>query len=408
MKLFVIGMNYAPEQTGIAPFTTELCEHLARHGHTVTVATTFPHYPEWKTDARYATKYAHTETRNGVTLKRKLVFLPKRASALQRILYDTSLGLGAMISGLRGGGYDLILGVAPPIQVGVTARLLARRYKIPYVLWLQDLALEAATSVGMMRESALLRLARRLERWTYAGASRILVIAQSFVTNLSRKGVADSKLRYLPNWVDAEFIGGVENGNGFRRSVGLSDDAFIVMHAGNMGAKQQLQNVLDAARELTPQSGIAFVLAGEGSEKPGLMERAQRSDLRNVYFLPLVPRQELPHLMATADLLVLNQHPEMVEGVIPSKLLTYMAAGRPVVVAAHPDSEAARQVRAAGCGILVEPNQPVALARAVMQLAHDPAARVRFGQQGQSFVVKHFSREHLLRAYESELLSVIG
>lgn len=408
MKLLIIGMNYAPEQTGIAPFTTELCEHLARHGHTVTVATTFPHYPEWKTAARYAGMYALTETRNGVLLKRKWVFLPKRASTLQRVLYDTSLGLGALVSGLRGGSYDLILGVAPPIQVGVTARLLARRYNIPYVLWLQDLALEAATSVGLMRESALLRFARRLERWTYAGASQVIVIAASFAENLSRKGVSESRLRYLPNWVDAEFIGGVENGNGFRRSVGLSDDSFIVMHAGNMGAKQQLQNVLDAARELISQPEIAFVLAGEGSEKPGLMELAQRSDLRNVYFLPLVPRQELPHLMATADLLVLNQHPEMVEGVIPSKLLTYMAAGRPVVVAAHPDSEAARQVRAAGCGILVEPNQPVALARAVIQLAHDPAARVRFGQQGRSFVVKHFARERLLRAYESELLSVIG
>ncbi|MCC7162375.1 MAG: WcaI family glycosyltransferase [Anaerolineae bacterium] len=408
MKLLVIGMNYAPEQTGIAPFTTELCEHLTRRGHTVTVATTFPHYPEWKTHECYAGMFAHTERRNGVTLKRKWVMLPRRASALGRVLYDTLLGLGALLSGLPGGQYDLILGVAPPIQVGVAARLLARRHGVPYVMWVQDLALEAAMSVGMMRASALVRAAKRVEQWTYDGAARVLVVARSFMENLAHKGVPDAKLRYLPDWVDAKFIGGGTNGNGFRRSVGLDDDSFVVLHSGNMGAKQQLQNVLNAARELGSQPNIAFVLVGEGSEKDGLITHARRDGLRNVLFLPLVPRDELPHLMATADLLVLNQHPDMVEGVIPSKLLTYMAAARPIVVAAHPDSEAARQVQAAGCGVWVEPNQPKALAHAVSELARDPAARQRLGERGRQFVGEYFSRERLLRAYETELLSVTG
>lgn len=407
MNLLVIGMNYAPEQTGIAPFTTELCEDLVRHGHSVTVATTFPHYPEWKTHAPYASKRALTEHGNGVTIKRKWVFIPKRASTIQRVMYDTCLGVGTLLSGLAGGNYDLILGVTPPIQVGVTARLLAQRYKVPYVLWVQDLALEAAVSVGMMHASAFLRVAKRVEQWTYDGAARIFVIARSFESNLVRKGVAESKLRYLPDWVDAKFIGGVTNGNGFRRSVGLREDSFIVMHSGNMGAKQQLQNVLGAAQELKPEQDIAFVLVGEGSEKSELMANARRDELRNVFFLPLVPREELPYLMSTADLLVLNQHPDIVEGVIPSKLLTYMASARPVVVAAHPDSEAARQVRAAGCGVWVEPNQPKALAWAVMKLARDPAARQRLGEHGRRFVEKYFAREQILRAFETELVGVL-
>ncbi len=407
MKLLVIGMNYAPEQTGIAPFTTELCEDLARHGHSVTVATTFPHYPEWKIHSSYAGKRAMTEIRNGVTVKRTWVLLPKRASTLRRVMYDSLLGLGTLVSGLSCGSYDLILGVTPPIQVGVTARLLARRYGVPYVLWVQDLALEAAVSVGMMHASPMLRAAKRVEQWTYEGAARVFVIAQSFKSNLARKGVAESKLRYLPDWVDADSIGSARNGNGFRRAAGLADDSFIVMHSGNMGAKQQLENVLGAAQELKPQKEIAFVLVGEGSEKGELMAHARRDELQNVFFLPLVPREELPYLMSTADLLVLNQHPDIVEGVIPSKLLTYMASARPVVVAAHPDSEAARQVRAAGCGIWVEPNQPKALALAVMRLARDPETRRRLGQDGRRFVEKNFARQELLRAFESELTGVL-
>lgn len=408
MNLLVIGMNYAPEPTGIAPYTTELCEFLSLRGHRVTVATTFPHYPEWKTHRVYAGKWMLTEIRSGVTVKRKAVFLPQHAATWRRILYDTSLGLGALLSGVRGGGFDLVLGVAPPIQAGVTARLLSGLKGVPYVLWIQDLALEAAMSVGMMRDSAALRAARRLEKWTYARASKLIVISHGFVENLRSKGVPESAICYLPDWVDTNFIGATEHGNGFRRAHGLRDDAFVVLHSGNMGAKQSLQNVLHAAAQLRQQSEIAFVLAGDGSRKKELMEQAQREHLDNVYFLPLVPRSELPHLMASADLLLLNQHPHVIEAVIPSKLLTYMAAARPVVVAAHPDSEASRQVRAAECGIWVAANQPQQLADAVVGLARDGRTRNLLGQRGREFVTENFARERLLYAHERELLQVLN
>src|SRR5581483_3812118 len=220
MNLLVIGMNYAPETTGIAPYTTELCEYLVQRGHKVTVATTFPHYPEWKTHDAYAGKWAFTEQRNGVTLYRKAVFLPKRASARHRILYDTSLGVGAFFSGIRADGFDLILGIEPPIQAGIAARLLAARKRSRYVLLVKDLALEAAASVGMLHEGAALRVARRLEAWAYAGAQRIIVISQSFLENLKRKGVAESKLVYLPDWVSLHSLNGATRDNGFRRAHG--------------------------------------------------------------------------------------------------------------------------------------------------------------------------------------------
>lgn len=408
MNLLVIGMNYAPEPTGIAPYTTELCEFLSLRGHRVTVATTFPHYPEWKTHRAYAGRWMLTEMRSGVTVKRKAVFLPGRAATWQRILYDTSLGLGALLSGLRGGKFDLVLGIAPPVQAGVTARLLSGLMRVPYVLWIQDLALEAAMSVGMMHDSTALRAARRLEKWTYARASKLIVISRGFVENLRSKGVLESAISYLPGWVDTHFMGATPNGNGFRRAHALRDDAFVVLHSGNMGAKQHLQNVLSAAAQLRPQSEIAFVLVGDGSQKKDLMAQAQREHLDNVHFLPLVPRVELPHLMASADLLLLNQHPDVIEAVIPSKLLTYMAAARPVLVAAHPDSEASRQVRAAKCGVWVAANQPKALANAVVGLARDERMRNLLGQRGRAFVTRNFARDTLLHAHERELLTVLN
>lgn len=407
MNLFVIGMNYAPEHTGIAPYTTELCEYLTRRGHHVTVATTFPHYPEWKTHAAYLGKRARTEIQNGVTLKRRAVYLPKHPSARERILYDSSLAAGAWVSGVRENKIDLILGIEPPIQVGVVARLLAMQKRVPYVLWVQDLALEAAMAVGMMQDNAAIRAARRMEQWGYQGAARVAVISAGFMENLERKGVPREKLVLMPDWVDANFIGANVHVNGFRQAHGLATNALLVLHSGNMGAKQQLENVLRAAERLQAQSDIEFVLVGDGLQKQELIKHAQRANLHNVKFMPLVPHEDLPKLMAAADILLLNQHPDVVDAVIPSKLLTYMAAARPVVVAAHPESEAARQVRAANGGVWVQANEPEALANTVLQLAHDPQTRTRLGEQGRAFVRQNFSREPLLRAFEETLTSLV-
>src|SRR5438552_1707065 len=183
MKLLMLCMNYAPESTGIAPFTTALSQELVRRGHQVTVATTFPHYPEWQTYEPYRGKWFLTETLDGVTVRRTRIYLPKRAGALERVLYDSSLGIGNFLVGLRVRDADLILVVEPPIQAGVIGRLLAAVKGMPYVIWIQDLALEAAVSVGMMHPSFAMRMAQRLESWAHTGAGKIYVISQGFLEN---------------------------------------------------------------------------------------------------------------------------------------------------------------------------------------------------------------------------------
>lgn len=404
MRLVLLCMNYAPETTGIAPFTTGLCEYLGARGHQVTVATTFPHYPRWRTQAPYQGRWLSHETRNGVTIRRSRVRVPRRASTRERIAYDTSLAVGALATGLRVGQVDLVLAVEPPIQVGASARLLAAACGVPYVVWVQDLALEAALSVGMIKSNLALRLAGRLEAWAYAAAERVLVISTRFAGNLERKGVAPDRLVYLPNWVDTDEMLAAD-GSELRRAHGVPADAILVLHSGNMGAKQQLENVLAAAGQLRAHAGIVFWLVGDGSSRDALQDKAERAGLSNVRFLPLQPRATVPSLMAAADILVLNQHPGIVDAVIPSKLLTYMAGGRPVLVAAHYDSEASRLVRMAGSGVWVPPGHPGALAAAVLELAADRQARAELGACGRAFVREHFARESVLADYEAWLLA---
>lgn len=403
MNVLVMGMNYAPESTGIAPFTTALCQELVKRGHQVTVATTFPHYPEWRTYEPYRGKWFLTETLDGVTIRRTRVYLPKRASTVERVLYDSSLGIGNFLAGLGVRDLDLIFIVEPPIQAGVMGRALGALKGVPYVIWVQDLALEAAISVGMMRRSFAMRMAQRLEDWAHAGARKIYVISQGFFENLQGKAIPLSKLEYQPDWVDEDALEIARDETVFRKTHGICEQSVMVLHSGNMGVKQNLENVLEAAVRLRTTSEICFVMVGDGLQKNALVDFARQKNLENVHFLPLQPRELVPQMMAAADIVLVNQHPALVEAVIPSKLLTYMAATRPIIIAAHPDSEAARLVGAGECGVVVAPDQPDALAQAIVALAADPQRRAALGEQGRAYVMKNFARGPRLNSFEASL-----
>jgi colanic acid biosynthesis glycosyl transferase WcaI len=407
VNLLVMGMNYAPEKTGIGPFTAELCEHLAENGHSVFVATTFPHYPEWEIHDLYRGKRFLREERNGVDVCRGYTYLPGKPNAWQRILYDTSLAISTFLSGLMIGDVDVILAVGPPVQLGATAWLLSKIRGASFIFQLQDLAVDAAIAVGMLENPSLIRLAHFLEDFVYRKAEDILVICQGFAENLQDRGVPGSKIHVISNWVDTTFIRPMDGNNVFRHAHGLDDDLFVILHAGNMGAKQGLDNAILAAGQLGDHDDTIFLLIGDGSDKARLVGMAARESIFNVRFLPLQPRDVLPHMLSAADVLLLNQRADVVDMVIPSKLLTYMAAGRPIVAAVHPESEAAKYIRRAQCGLVVQPESPGELADAICQIRSDPERADRLGRSARVFAEENFARDRVLRWYE-EFFSRVG
>src|SRR5450759_3808828 len=210
MRILLMGINYAPEVVGIGPYTTELAEHFAASGHEFSVLTGFPYYPHWEFDAAYRRKRPFTVERiKGVRVVRSPMLLPgSRHSTFRRILFDSSLAVTSLLASAGIGTLDLVICVSPPLQLGVTAWLIARSRGARLVLHLQDLVPDAALSVGMMSEGRAVRLARRLERFVYSRADRITVISQGFFDNLVAKGVPERKVTVLPNWVDTRLFGG--------------------------------------------------------------------------------------------------------------------------------------------------------------------------------------------------------
>jgi colanic acid biosynthesis glycosyl transferase WcaI len=401
MRVLVIGINYAPEKISVAPFTTGLCEHLAAQGNEVTVVTAFPYYPEWRVWDSYRGSCYRREFVNGVKIHRVAHYVPRKPSSLiQRLTYDISFTVSSFIAALFTSQCDIIYCSCPPPTVALAAYLLGKIKGVPYAIKLTDLASDAALATGIMKPGLGIRAARVIEGFTYRRALAVICLCRGFIDRLKERGVNEKKLFLIPDWGDTENIRPCEDDFTFRLANQLSREKFLVFHTGNMGKKQYLINVLNAAERTRAETDVGWVLVGQGEERKNLECEVSRRDLANIKMLPLQPAEILRQMYSTADLLLLNQVAGIEDAVIPSKLLTYMAAGRPVVAAVSEKSEAARQILLANCGVVVPAEDPQALADAVLALRRNPVLRKELGANGRAYAEAHFTRVRVLREYD--------
>jgi colanic acid biosynthesis glycosyl transferase WcaI len=339
------------------------------------------------------------EERNGVSVRRSYVHVPGTSSTLKRIMYDTSFTLSSFISSLFVPNIDAILCVSPPLQLGVTGYLLSKIKGARFFLQLVDLVPDAAIALGMLENKRAIRVARVLEKFAYQRAEQIIVICQGFSDNIIAKGVPREKVHVFSDWIDTAFVRPIDQGNDFRSLHDLDPRSFVVLYSGNLGVKQGLPTLVEAARRLRHHEDIVFLIVGDGMLKDFLVHQVAHEDLRNVRFLPVQRMDAVPSMLSAADVLALPQKAEVVDIVIPSKLLTYMAGGRPIVGSVHPQSEAGRVVRRAEAGLVTPPGDSSAFADAVLSLHRDRALAARLGANARRFAEQHFARDRVLSRY---------
>ncbi len=401
MRILVLGINYVPEKTSVAPFTTGLCEHLAALGHRVTVVTAFPYYPEWRVWDGYRGELYRREFIRGVDVRRVRHFVPRKPSKLlHRLAYDLSFTFAAFFAALFAGQCDLIYCSCPPPAVAFAAWLLSFLKRAPFVMKLTDLASDAALSTGIVKNSMFLRLARSFEKFTCSKAFAVVCLCQGFIDRLRERGVAHEKLHLIPDWGNTAPVPSATQEPSFRHAHSIPPGVFLAMHTGNMGKKQDLQNLVRAAQLSRQDSGLLWLLVGEGEERAALEQEISRHELGNIRLLPLQPPEAVSQMYAAADALLPHQRSAVEDAVIPSKLLTYMSSGRAVLAAVSHRSEAARQVRCADCGLLVCAEDPDALLGGVNELRRAPALRRRLGRNGRAYAEAHFTKERVLQSYE--------
>jgi colanic acid biosynthesis glycosyl transferase WcaI len=401
MRILVLGINYTPEKTAIGPFTTGLCEHLAGKGHEVTVVTGFPCYPEWKVHEGYRGHLYQREHIGNVDVRRVWHFVPSRASNLfQRLAHDLTFTWSAFFAALFTRNFDVVYCSFPPPTLGLTAYVLAKLHRKPYVIKLPDLASDAALATGILREGFAIRIARAIERFAYRNADVVVCLCEPFIERLVSRGIERQKLQLISDWGDTQGVYPIADATAFRTANGLSAGQFLVMHTGNMGKKQDLMNLVRAAELSKDITNLVWLLVGQGEERTAIEEGIRQRQLKNIRLLPLQPAKSLAEMYSAADVLVLNQRAAVVDAVIPSKLLTYMAAGRTVLAATNDKSESARYIERAQCGLTVPPEDPNALVEAVLSLQADADLRKRLGANGRAYVERHFTKEKVLQEYD--------
>lgn len=368
-RVLLYAMNYKPELIGCGRYTGEIGDFIASQATPLTVVTTPPHYPGWAARDGYANRYV-TETADGVTVIRCPLGLSKNMKGFGRIWAPLSFALSSMpvvMWRILRDRPTHVLCIEPTVIGAPAALLAAKCVGARTILHVQDLEMDAAFAVGHVKGGLIKSAAFAFEKIVLKMFDDIVTISHKMAEKLGEKGVRPDKLHLIRNWVDSSKIFPQKGPNGFRQELGLSNNDFVVLYAGNIGVKQALNLVMDSAAQLV-DTPIRFVIAGDGPEKAALVAR----NAGNVTFLPLQPEDRLNDLLNLADVHVLPQLESAADLVLPSKLGGILASGKALVAMADLDTELA--IFLGNDAVLVPPGDVTKMSDALRTLAaaHDP------------------------------------
>lgn len=405
-RILVTGINYAPENIGTGKYTGEMCEWLAARGHDVRVVTAPPYYPAWKVWPRFARFRYSRERRNGVEVVRCPIWVPAQPRGLTRILHLASFAATSLFALLQAIAWrpNVVVTIAPTLANAPCAWLTAKLAGSRSWLHIQDFEVDAAMDMGIVDAGPMKRFALAMERWLLRRFDRVSTISPKMLERLAQKGVPQERCVLFPNWADIDGIHPLDATSEYRRELGIPQDAVVALYSGNMGLKQGLELLGEAARALAAQTNLYFVFGGEGPARAAL--EAACAGLANVRFLGLQPIERLCEWLGLADMHLLPQRADVADLVMPSKLTGMLASGRPVLATALPGTGVA--IALANSGIVTPPGDVPAFVSALRALADDAQLRGTLGTAARSQALATLSRDALLGSFERQLMELTG
>lgn len=408
MKLLLLGLNFPPEIVSIGKYSGEMADYLARQGLEVRVITAPPYFPHWKIFPGYSGWRYQREQRGAIQIWRCPLWVPQRVNGFSRSLHLFSFAASSLPAMLAQIAWqpDVILCVVPTQPSAIGAWLTARLSGAKTWLHIQDFELDVAFGLKILPGIGLLRgLAEALEKFILTHFDRVSTISEKMQALAVKKGVAPQKTRLFPNWVDTAVIRPQQGENPLRGALRLPPERKIVLYHGSMGAKQGLEIVEKVARRLEKSAPeILFLLCGDGAARPALESAAW--GLSNLRFLPLQPVEALNDLVNLADIHLLPQRGDAADLVMPSKLTSMLASGKPVIACANPGTQIWSVVRQVG--LVVPPEDPAALAEAILTLSRAPAEQARLGRAGRQYAETRLSQAVILEQFLQELIELAG
>ena len=369
MHILFLSDNFPPEGNAPATRTYEHVREWVKKGHKVTVITCAPNFPEGKVFDGYENKWLAKTAYEGIDVWRVKTYITANEGFLKRTLDFISFMLSSFIFGLFTKKVDVVIGTSPQFFTVNSAWALAKLKRIPFVFELRDIWPASITAVGAMKKSKVISVLEKIEMFLYRQADLIVSVTNSFKTELVERNVDENKIEVVLNGVDlSKYAPAERKAESFATRFSL-EDKFVVGYIGTHGLAHALDKVIEAAQILEHKApDIAFVFAGGGAAKPQIEKLVEENKLSNVVMIDRQPKEKMPELWSLCDVSLISlKDTPLFKTVIPSKIFESMGMGLPMIFSG-PLGEASDIISQSSSGVIVKPEDPDALAEAILDL----------------------------------------
>ena len=402
MKLLLITQYFPPEVGAPQNRLSELALRLIEEGVEITVLTAMPNYPQMEIHEKYLGLKHCKEKFGDCTIHRTAIYVSKSKSITARLRNYFSFVWSSYKYGIRklDDHYDAVFCESPPLFLGISAFLIAKKKKAKFIFNVSDLWPESAEKLGIVTNKLFLKLATILEEFLYKKAALITGQTKGITANISSR-FPNKKVYWLPNGVDLSFYNPANFSKDWREQNNFQKDDLLFFYGGIIGHAQGLEIIIHAANELQSNSNIKFILLGSGPEKDKLIALKQELKLANVFFLDAVPKSEMPSILSSVDCSIIPlKKLDLFLGAIPSKVFECLAMETPILLGVDGEAKGLF-IDEANAGIYFEPENVQALKNGVLTLAQNNTLRKKLGENGRIYVNNHFNRNHIAKALKS-------
>lgn len=390
LNILLLSRYFPPEIGTAANLFFELAKGLSEKGHHVTVVTNFPWYNLEVIPEKYKGKYYMKDRLAGFDVIR-LKFPVFGTKKMKLMMGHVTVPFTTFLAGLLAKKPDIMFVYSPPLFMGLAGWLVSMSKGAPWVMGVQDLHPQCYIDQGVLKNRPIISVLEAIEKFCYKRASLITVHSEGNKEHIIRhKGINENKVRVIQNWLDTEEMKPLPRDNDFSQKHKLNGK-FIVSYAGTLSISQGLMSIIDAANILKDRNDIEFFIVGDGIEKQKMMDKVKDYKLQNVRFLGMQPKSVYPYVVASSDVGLVTLNNKVKTPVVPSKILSMMAAARPVLASIPLDGDAPKLIEDAKCGICIGPENPEELAEKIAYLSENRELCKKFGEQGREYVVEHLS-----------------
>lgn len=405
MKILLYGLHFKPDLIGIGKYTGEMTDWLFKQGHEVRVITAPHFYPEWKITQRFLW---YKKEDNPYLIWRCPVYVPSQPKGLNRLLHLLSFALTSIPILIKTITWkpDYVISIEPPFFIAPLTLLYSKLTKSRSILHVQDLEIDAAYSLNILKVGILYKIIKKLEKFILNRFDTISTISSMMKKQIVQKDVHQDKIYILPNWADTDRIYPAINNQYLRDRLSLKPRQNIILYSGNIGEKQNLKIVINVAENIQKNNNrCIFLFVGDGASKKRLMENVKSRDINNIVFLPLQPAEDFGALLTIADIHLITQDKYISDYVLPSKLTNILSAGGVSIISAKPKTELSQLVQKHEIGYLIKPDSESELFAAIKHLLLNNSLHRTISTNARKYAERYLSKEKILRDFENNILN---